>query len=439
MTAAVPVTTRRILAFWTPLAATWLMMSVEGPFLAALIARLAAPRENLAAYGVAFALALIVESPIIMMLSASTALVDSREAYLRLRNFTWMLNAALTGLLLLLLLTPLWEVVALRGMGLPAEVARLTRGALLLLLPWPAAIGHRRFRQGLLIRQRRARRVTAGTGIRLIAMLAAALALGTATGLPGAWVGAVALSAGVVAECLASHAMSRGVVRALPPADASRPPLPVPGYREIGAFYAPLALTSLISMAAHPLVTFFMGRGRFPLESLAVLPVVNSLVFLFRSLGLAYQEVAITLLAAGEANRRPVYRFAAGLAAAGTLGLAAVAFTPLSAAWLQGVSGLSTSLAAFAVPPLRLLAVMPALSVLLSLQRAILVHGRRTGPVTAATALEMAGILAVLVLGLGWLPVPGVNVAAAAFLVGRMAGNLYLVRPCLRASGDRLV
>ncbi len=90
MTAAVPVTTRRILAFWTPLAATWLMMSVEGPFLAALIARLAAPRENLAAYGVAFALALIVESPIIMMLSASTALVDSREAYLRLRNFTWV-------------------------------------------------------------------------------------------------------------------------------------------------------------------------------------------------------------------------------------------------------------------------------------------------------------------------------------------------------------
>ena len=176
MAADGPINPARILAFWLPLAATWLMMSVEGPFLAALIARLDAPRENLAAYGVAFALALIVESPIIMMLSASTALADSREAYRKLRNFTWLLNTALTGLMLLLL-TPLWDLVALRGIGLPAPVADLTRGALLLLLPWPAAIGHRRFRQGLLIRHRRARRVTAGTGIRLSAMLAAALAL----------------------------------------------------------------------------------------------------------------------------------------------------------------------------------------------------------------------------------------------------------------------
>jgi hypothetical protein len=210
-----------------------------------------------------------------------------------------------------------------------------------------------------------------------------------------------------------------------------------PGYRDIIAFYTPLALTSLISMAAHPLVTFFMGRARFPLESLAVLPVVNSLVFLFRSLGLAYQEVAITLLAAGEAHRRPVARFAAGLAAAGTLGLAAVAFTPLATVWLEQVSGLSPALSRFAVPPLRLLAVMPALSVLLSLQRAVLVHGRQTRYLTVATALEMAGILAVLVIGLPTMPWPGATLAAAAFLAGRLAGNLYLIRPCLGISYRR--
>ena len=51
---------KRVLLFWLPLAATWLMMSVEGPFLSAVIARMAEPKFNLAAYGVAFAFALII-------------------------------------------------------------------------------------------------------------------------------------------------------------------------------------------------------------------------------------------------------------------------------------------------------------------------------------------------------------------------------------------
>lgn len=66
---------KTILTFWIPLAATWLMMSLEGPYLSALIARLAEPKFNLAAYGIAFSLALIIEAPVIMMMSASTALV----------------------------------------------------------------------------------------------------------------------------------------------------------------------------------------------------------------------------------------------------------------------------------------------------------------------------------------------------------------------------
>ena len=59
-------TTAAVLRFWWPLASTWLLMAAEGLFLAAVLARLAAPRENLAAYGVAFAFAIIVEAPVIV-------------------------------------------------------------------------------------------------------------------------------------------------------------------------------------------------------------------------------------------------------------------------------------------------------------------------------------------------------------------------------------
>ncbi len=66
---------KRIFLFWLPLASTWLMMSFEGPFLTAIIARMADPKFNLAAYGIAFSFALIIEAPVIMMMSAATALV----------------------------------------------------------------------------------------------------------------------------------------------------------------------------------------------------------------------------------------------------------------------------------------------------------------------------------------------------------------------------
>ena len=50
-----PLTHLGVVRFWLPLAGTWLMMAAEGPYLAALIARLDDPTENLAAFGVTLA------------------------------------------------------------------------------------------------------------------------------------------------------------------------------------------------------------------------------------------------------------------------------------------------------------------------------------------------------------------------------------------------
>ena len=67
---------RHILRTWWPLAASWMLMGFEGPAVAAVVARMAEPKINLAAWGgVVFPLSLMVEAPIIMMLAASTALM----------------------------------------------------------------------------------------------------------------------------------------------------------------------------------------------------------------------------------------------------------------------------------------------------------------------------------------------------------------------------
>ncbi len=50
------------------------------------------------------------------------------------------------------------------------------------------------------------------------------------------------------------------------------------------------------------------------LESLAVLPVINSLVFIFRSLGLSYQEVVIALVGDNGENYFEISKYAKRLA-----------------------------------------------------------------------------------------------------------------------------
>ena len=85
------------------------MMSIEGPYLSALIARMPLPKYNLAAYGVAFSFALIAEAPIIMIMSAAAALVENKQSYIKLRNFTNILNVILTVIMALCLLPPVFD------------------------------------------------------------------------------------------------------------------------------------------------------------------------------------------------------------------------------------------------------------------------------------------------------------------------------------------
>ena len=389
-------TYRRILAFWAPLLGTWLMIAVEGPYLAAIIARQPEPVLNLAAFGVAFAFAIIVEAPVIMLLSASTALVEDGPSLRALRRFTWGLAALVTAGQVAVLMPWCFDAIA-GGLQLPADVARLTHGALAILLPWPAAIAYRRFRQGLLIRHHQTRRVAYGTVLRLAAMSLLAVAAFRALHLPGAYVGALALSGAVVAEALASHLMTRRLVRELAgrPRAAARPDvLRLPALMR---FYAPLAMTSTIALSIQPLVTFFMGQARFTLESLAVLR-----------------------------------NFAAGLAAVSTAGLSAIAFTPLAVVWFHDISGLSPALTRFALLPVQILAVFPLLSVALHLQRAVLVHARCTRPIARTTAFEVLGVAAVLSIAIHLLDLAGAVAAAVALLAGRVIGVAWLVPSCAR-------
>jgi hypothetical protein len=429
---------KKIFIFWYPLAATWLMMAVENPFLTAIIARLDQPKYNLAAFGVAFSFALIIEAPIIMIMSASTKLVTDKDAFYKLRRFTYFLNFLITAVLLVGLVPPIFYYVAETLIGLPPEVSKLTHIASILLIPWPAAIGFRRFYHGILIRDNLTRRVAYTTVVRLITMSGSALAL-YLMGIPGAYVGAAALSMGVTLEAIAARIMVANSIRNLleekpHEKQIERTPLT---YKSIFVFYYPLALMSMLSLGVHPIVTFFMGKSRMALDSLAVLPVVNALLFFFRSIGLSFTEVAIALL--GEKNQHyiPLRNFAyiLGLIALGILGI--MAFTPLIKLWYTYVAGLTPALTDFSVLPTQLVVLLPVLTVWINVQRALLVNSKKTGPITWATIIEVGVIIASLQVCITYFDWVGAVAAAFAYTFGRLCANIYLFPHQVRVSGTR--
>jgi hypothetical protein len=334
--------------------------------------------------------------------------------------------------LLVLLIPSVYRWLTGTAMGLPREVADLTYGALWFFLPWPGAIAYRRFLQGVLIRSGKTRLVAYGTVVRLATMSGAAIVGYALLDMPGAWVGGMALASGVTAEALAARFMAASTVRELLAGELDKPGAHAIRYREIASFYFPLALTSLIGLTVQPMLTFFMGRSIAPIQSLAVFPVVHALSFFFRSMGLAFQDTAIALMGEHFEHFRELRRFGLSLGIATSSGLALVALTPLAHVYFVTISGLSDDLMRVALTPARIIVPLPALTVLLSLQRAILVEGRRTRHITAASAVEVGTIASVFVF-LAWgLDLVGATAAFAAFTCGRVLSNGYLFFGCRR-------
>ena len=415
-----------ILKFWWPLVATWLMMAFEGPYIAAAIARNAHPEFNLAAHGVAYALALLSESPVIMLMAASTSLVVSADSFYKMRNFTYFLSAAVTALILFGLYPSIFHFITTDIMSLPSEVTDLTHFAMILLIPWPGAIGYRRFLQGVLISSGRTRLISYGTIVRVVVMASTVLLLSLLSSMPGAAIGAAALSAGVCAEALASHFMARNAIAELKLKKEKSGKRDVLSYKKIMRFYYPLALATLIGLGAQPLVTAFVGKSRLAVPSLAALPVVYGLVFIIRSIGLSYHEVVITFLQRNKNNLMRLRRMTGVMFALTVCALALIVFSPASDVWFRTVSGLDGQLAGIAEKAARLMVLMPGLSILISYQRALHVVNGTTKFISMATVIEVSGIGVLMLYFVNGMDMTGAYAAVLALVGGRIMANIFL-------------
>ncbi len=416
-------TQRYIFRFWLPLAIMWLMMAIEQPLLVGVIARMAEPVQQLAAFGVTFSLALLIESPIIMLLTASTALAKGKQSYGQLLRFTTLLSGALTVFHLAFVLTPAFSWFVGQVIGVPAELIEPTRLAFLLMFPWTAAVAYRRLWQGVMIRFGETDQVGLTTIIRLTATTAIAIA-GLIWGfLPGAALAGLALSVGTIAGAIAAYVWTRPILRG--PLSQPEPESDQISMRYLLDFYIPLALTNIINFIGRPLLTLGLSRSILALESLALWPVLLSLAFIFRSVGFAYQEVVVALMD-DQQSFVALRRFALIMGFMTSALLFILAATPLNNLWYGRISGLAPDLVALSRIPTLFIALAPAAAVIIAWQRGVLVHVRRTKPITVAVAINVTVLISAMWLGLQFLPVAGVTIAAAAYMLSILAETGFL-------------
>lgn len=381
----------------------------------------------LAAMGIVTSLSITIESPIINLLATSTALVQDVASYRLVRRFTIHLALGLTVVAALVAFyTPLFELVVVRGLDAPAEIAGWVRPGMMIMTFWTAAIAWRRFLQGVMIRFNQTKKVAWGTVVRLVASGGIVVVLALTTTWPGVIIGSTALMAGVVAEALYATVAVRPILRQeLGPHQPSAPGNALT-YQELFWFHLPLAATSFLVLLAQPLVTFSLARLPQPAESLAAWPVLFQIMLMARAAALALPEVVIAL-SRGPQNFAPLRRFTLSLATAVTLLIAFFIFSPAAHFYIFTVQDMTPEVGELAQSGLLLFLFFPALATGTSWLRGLMIKAKATQEVNWGMGINLLVTAVTLAIGLA-LKQPGLPTAALALNLASLAEMLYLTQ-----------
>lgn len=403
-------------------------MGLERPIVAAFMARFDSPEIHLAAYAsVVFPLSLVIESPVIMLLAASTALTKNWAWYRFLRNFMAGMALILTVLHILVAFTPIYDYLTSEILNTPQILVEPARIGMMLMTPWTASIAIRRFQQGILIRQGQSRWIGIGTAIRLVVLCGGLVV--------GLWVerwtaivvASCAISLGVMSEALFIRICTQPILRTFKQITTDQ--LDQPHLKKFLQFYVPLAVTPLLTLLAIPISSAALSRMPNPIDSFAIWPIMGGLVFLFQGLGLAYQEVVVALI------HKPQYglhlrRFALQLATGVSALLLLITITPLSTMWFLDLSGLPQNLARMGQIALWFTLLLPFLTVIECWLQGILVHAHQTKGIIEAVVLYVLTSACILMAGIAVGTVTGLYVGYLASMCGLLVQTLWLRFRC---------
>jgi hypothetical protein len=193
---------RDFIVFYVPLAMTSVITLFFQPVGSAALSRMPDPLASLAAWPVISGLLFVLRSFGVAYNEAVVALLDLQHAVEELKRFNLWLMSGTTGMLVLLVATPLAGVWFREVAALSPDLTQLAQRALWFGLPIPALTVLLSWFQGILLHHRRTRGITEAVAFSLVASIATFLWGIAYGGAPGLHVGVAALSTGAIVQTL---------------------------------------------------------------------------------------------------------------------------------------------------------------------------------------------------------------------------------------------
>lgn len=415
---------RQLIQLWQqfiPLSLSDVSMALGDPLTTTTLAHLADPRNNIAAVGVAKAIAIFCESPIIMLLHASNALAPTQASRKALWTFTVILSGGMSLLLALTTLPWIFAIVGEGWLGVEPALSDPIRSTLSIVILWPLAIGWRRYFQGLLIHGGHSNAVAQAGIIRLL-VVGGILAGGFTLRANGAVVAGLSLVWGVIAEAVVVTYLARKLGATKPPELISTPELPK-DLAGVWKFYAPLGGTMMLGWGARAALVGIVARANDGSIALAAWPAAWGLVLVIANSTRMVQQIIIRNRKLLPDRLLTIFAITVGIVC--SLILLSVSGTPMSEKAIGWFVGDDRELISRVRPVLLICAVMPLLVSLQNALQGFLVSQGHTWCINQA-----AWVGAVVMLGTAYLSAQlgqnGAMAAAQGMILGVMMEVGYL-------------
>ena len=409
---------RQLIQLWQqfiPLSLSDVTMALGDPLTTTTLAHLPDPRTNIAAVGVAKAIAIFCESPIIMLLHTSNALAPTQASRRALWKFALIASGAMSLLLALTTIPAVFAIVGEGWLGVSPSLSGTVRSVLTIAILWPLAIGWRRYFQGLLIHSGQSYAVAQAGIVRLL-VVGIILAGGFTLKANGAVVAGMSLVWGVIAEAVAVTYLARKLGATKLPELISTPELPqdVAG---VWKFYAPLGGTMMLVWGARAALVGIVARAEDGAIALVAWPAAWGLVLVIANSTRMVQQIIIR-------NRqllpdRLLITFAITVGIVCSLILLSVSGTSISAAAIGWFVGNDEELIARVRPVLLICTVIPlCVSVQNAIQGFLVSEGHTWG------INQAAWIGSIVMLGTAYLGAQSGQNGAIAAAIGMILGNI---------------
>lgn len=420
-------TAGRFARFYAPLAATSLLLTATNPILAAALARTPAPANALAGYSVAFALTGVLYSPLLVMQQVAANRLLRGGDLEPVRRFAMAVGLVFSFLGAAMAFSPLGLWVFQELVGVTGAILEEARSAMALLWPTPFLTGLRALHQGRLVAGHRTHPIAVATGVRTGILGVVAFALTLFPG--GAWLGAAAFTAGLLAETLLV-----GVSPAptpVPPSSATVDDGPVI------LFSTPLMLNVLLWWSTPLILNSVLARTPEPDCALASFAVVEAVAW-FVTAPVGQLHHAGIALVDGPASHRRVRGWGGAMAVAMAAVLAILALPSVREPMLRVGFELDPSLLRPAARALPLAVLYPLLYAHRQYYQGLFVRAHRPGLVGLGAVLRVGSILAVAPFALGRWGMDGAALGVGLAVTGLVVEGIFLERLSHRRALPRL-